>query len=77
MCYLCLFKEARKGFQLRARVTYTITQLLCHTLKLIPIHNKEKLLVARLHREIRELHVHASLRSTISEEPFSEELKFY
>ena len=35
--------------------------LISYTLKLIPIHNKEKLLVARLLREIRELHGHVSL----------------
>ena len=35
--------------------------LLISYIKVIPIHNKEKLLVARLLQEIKELHVHASL----------------
>ena len=40
-------------------------------------YNKEKLLVARYHRDIKELHGHVSLRSTTNEELCSEEFEFY
>ena len=43
---------------------------------MIETHNKEKLLEVRQLQEIKELHGHASLRSTAKEELFSEDLEF-